>query len=1623
MCAFLGDLSDQLASQYSLGQNNTTSLGAVLDGQQLQYNALGDISSQFDQSSERRYVEEGYLRTDPFSTLPKEYEILWQEPNATVLVKKRMFSSIAENYRPDFMDTDEKLYYKAMTILLQNKCHQIASLEKLSKIQAVVSSVGYVSDQLVPVIIGLADAANNGYGNGSAAFAMGGGSIFASQEGSSFLQVVDRLRTLYAYNQDNLYTTWITDPTSLFASTIGTGTGVIEITNFTNITTNTSLTMGAGNFNLTITDPYESMLITDYDIEIALSDASNLFYNNKNIQLAPTSPTQQQEQAANSNTLFNINNTTYNYARRKLRFNFSGKLIIQPMDVVHVYMSSKSRYDNKILVGLQQMFSGVGVLQNITTTLNDFANATDTLFNPSANISLQAEKSMYVGPDFPNYLWSLVRTQFVTEKEGTHVFGGVVERAVDNWSGGRFNIEVSGADNTYYFKQGKINFKPGADAFNGLIFDPLTPFKSNFDSVTTNNNPGALGFLDENKSLLSQTGSGSLVRYKQGSLSGEKATQGNYIQDQTIDPTTGRTTRVFHAPDGLVYKWKQGIGIFTQTGSSSTINNPQLVGAPNIYQEPFAGLDVMNVLSLLITGTPYNYATYYKATADLYGFSGDPQSKQSASHSYLNSLRTSLAKSNALWGNFIPFKNLVMNEQAIAQAMKAQLTITTINADLDSKLNKLKDLQQSLTTLGAVNALLSGNAGNLPNSTNANSVTQLQGQVSNLLGDASTPGSVNNYIAQIQASTQTLFQQVNNQPSADSINNNPSDSKARKQLRRQTNYLTRRMSYDVRANQDKNLFIVDDYYDIDYDIAAFNKKLAGSIEMYSTEYTDVSDKISHVADLLNLEVFCDSQGHIRTRSPQYNRMPSSVFYRMLFLKQTTGVQIFPQFLNDLFTDQLKTLREGVEIIEDQIRLECAILGHYPSIDINGDAAATAFLQGVNASQGQGAVFNFISSPTGTVTDINSLIANANQEEKSGTVGQGLSDYDKLAKAGTSTKQLFGNSEKYVILFQALVGTQQAQQGSNVSAAAAASVSSVTTIGGANTSAAGQAAGALISSGGGTSIFQSSVVQNLITRIQTKSGQQINSKDYLTSAGPNQPLEVNTAQTVDIFKVVTDLTTYIQSWQSSVKLFYHAVKNAAEFKSLDDDPSTANNLINAGMFNNSNVPEVYEHMIEDETYDDYGPGSGSRYVIKQAQIRSINISENAPDFTTVQVQGALPFFAENEGPPGLVNFPNNGNGLVTALAIDYDMWRNYGFKQPYVVSVPFLQDPVSQLGPYASMILSRNRHNILRGSITISGNEYMQPGEVIYLENRNLLFYVNSVSHSLAEGSGFTTTLELTYGHSIGEYIPTVMDTIGKLIYKNQEATNTIIHRQDSSTPEESVGVVQISGQAPNVSVIASGSENTNSTSNYAASNQTVIQNIIYNTAYLINANNTAGNNVQASIELRIYYDNSTPVNSQLMSQAQVVLQSLTGASQGPQGPANQNQSAPSNYIPATQGTKQTVKVVPVSMDDKNERRSPSQKAIDAARNQMGNVSTNTGSPTQSNPSGSNDGTSVANLTTNNDPLRKALFSYIIDCWIVLDEVPSATANPNGTTTTSGTTTTTTATDGTQTSTGNFGVGF
>lgn len=1602
---FLTGLSQQIQDKYGSGETAKNIYGVIQNGSAPSRNQLGDFAGYFSKNTQRSYLEEGYLRLDPFSVEPKLFEALLQEPDAVVLLKKRAFSTLAESYRPDMMDAEEKLYMKATKILFANKCSQISAMEKLTKIARVSSAIGQLDDQLMPLIISLIDSASSNFSDYSpagASFSFGGTNV-GGGDATSFQKlhdVVNKIRKVYAFSPINSYTTWVTDLLTPFQSTLAQGTGTIELTNVTDITTTTTTDSSGGSFSLTISDPYGLMRVTEGDIEWALQDALNFVSNLKLFQqgrsslqdLAATNLQQLNavrrargvssiqllsdpnvilgnlitailensgdqirfsydaaaglfQAAANSGVKVSIesliggpdigNNgltpdevnlfataiiTTFaalnyvqsaastvfadpsgksslnvNFVRNKLRFHYGNKLVAQPMDRVHVYLGSKSRTDNKIMTGISNMFSGLGYLQNVNNTAFAIKDQFNTLFNPSGNIDMQLEKTAFVGADFPNGLWAMMRNTFIADKSGAHVFGGLVTDSKQSRSPGKFTVSISGKDNTYFFDLGTINLNPGVDNFAGPLYDPLTPYKTRFDAVSTNFKDNSPEFLDENKQILgSQTFDKGLIKFKSGRYAGKPVTLSNFTQDSQITKD-GKIRNVIHGPAGLVYKWKEGMGTFTYNADSFSATDPERIGIPPITNDPFAGQDIMNTLSLLITGTPYNYATYFKAVSEFDQTSRDPQTGQDPAASFYNALSSTLQKNDLLWGGFVPFKGQVIDEASFQAAALRQQRITDQNNVINGQLQKVQDLKNRLYIAQGTKSLVTG--------VTDSAIQSLQNQLTianAALNDQLAAGASN-------LATNVPIVGIGNDPShaPTSGSSNLSDPKVRSETRRLTNFLTRRLSYMVRANEDKNLLIIDDSYDKDYDIIAYEKALNNSISQFNSEYTSVRSKIISVSSLLNLEVFCDSQGHIRIRPQQYNKVPSSVFYRMMQMKRLNGIQIFPQFLEDLYVDQINSLMQSLEVLELQIRLDGAVIG------ISDDIALSSYLN----DKGN-AGFLFFSNRDGDIIDVGTILANSNPDQIISNIPQ---DFIKQVQGQSQISSVFSSVNR----------AQKTQ--------------------------------AILTSPGITTTLISDDINRLISKIFIKSGQQVTLDNFLVAI-PSGPIKIPSPNIVDVVKVTQDLSDKVNQRQQLVKTLSSVLNNAKEFKSLDNDsPYSTNNVTNKLLspqsYGNQQVPTIFAHMIEDETFDDYGIGSGSRYIIHNYQVLQMDVSETPPEFTMLEVQGQIDPFISNNALPfsnSGTAFAKGGNAIITAAAVDYDLWRMYGFRNISSIAVPFLSDPEKQCAPYAVSILSRVRKEILQGSVTIAGNEFMQPGEVVFIEDMGLLFYVTSVTHSFSFGSRFTTSLTLKYGHNPGEYIPTPLDIIGKALYNSRDISGFVNYRQTNVFNERPIGAIVILPQANTessdpLSLLTIGNE--------GSFNLKIINNLLYSAAGIVATSNFSGSNVNAQVELRIFFDQTLGSIDKTLSSVRDTLKGiLTGTIQV----ANSTITNPPPHL-----SDANVILADIDISAKNETRSPSQRACDQGRNAI---------------------SSYQGLSSQANPLPAALAQCVIDCILTFKQV-------------------------------------
>ena len=104
--------------QFTPGENTPRSLNSVDPSDPDRTNnfgTLGDFASKIDKSALRSYIETGLIR----NVRPRNLEILMQEPEMTVLVKKRIFSSLIDNYRFDLMPAEDKLFIRATKKLLK----------------------------------------------------------------------------------------------------------------------------------------------------------------------------------------------------------------------------------------------------------------------------------------------------------------------------------------------------------------------------------------------------------------------------------------------------------------------------------------------------------------------------------------------------------------------------------------------------------------------------------------------------------------------------------------------------------------------------------------------------------------------------------------------------------------------------------------------------------------------------------------------------------------------------------------------------------------------------------------------------------------------------------------------------------------------------------------------------------------------------------------------------------------------------------------------------------------------------------------------------------------------------------------------------------------------------------------------------------------------------------------------------------------------------------------------------------------------------------------------------------------------------------------------------------------
>jgi hypothetical protein len=1525
--------------------------------------AANTLAKSIEKAAQRTYIMDGFANNE--KTKPNNRNVISQSPELIILIKKKMFSTLSDNFRAEFMDKDEKLFIRAAKKLFENKCAEISAYESLTKLNKVVRQNGVINSAITKMIYNTINTIENQF-NSSGVWIPGSASTdLGESDMPGFLEVnkyvkfitenksgVKTLKNVLELNGFSNTTNWVKNSNFEKPGSLGVGTGVIELTLVSQFTCTNSINFGSGSGNMTIEDPNRLLFVDESDIEKAIYQASDTkfsildvltqelegiteeykqelnnsrlkrgasvvifhlnlktrIYNRLTVILdrigleltsadgsgidysrldAPNVPeieqfTAQERKLLNlvyDNTFkilkgriqnfenFKAYNIENNYTRRLMRQFFCGKQIIQPMDTVTAFVDSQRVDDEMLSFFVNDSFNPVskGIISSGLSELFDRdinLNQQVSSFSGSSNFGqlmdkavgaytyMDAEKNAIAGEDFPLWLYRELKSSFDPSSFGTCIFSGIVETVSESYQNGSYTVNVGLKDNSYFFDQSLINNKPGLDQFNGFLYDPITPFDFEFDAAT-----GLLPAVSQYKLLEENEGlvNSGFFRFPDGKYSGQLITPENFINTD-MDPIDALTKitgsysqvarKVFDAPDGMVYRWKRGIGSATinQSGTDGGLLSTNLITeklALVQQTDPFAGQDVVNVMSILITGEPYNFNTYMKAAMEAGTVNIDNAFLPDTD--YFAGLQKVIRKQNRIWGDFIPFKKLSTDPDKFSQALALQNMSFSLSNTIRKKqdersklLNKLMQFESDSFQFDINSYDI--NANNPGNSIIFTSNRAVSFPIIKKIVELGTEiqileESIKRSLRSNQISKSLIA--MGNNIFYDDLSTLTKDELKEKleTFGAEQNYLTMRPLWKVKANGDPNYFIVDSAYDTDYDIQGLALQLATGFDLVNMAWTTIKNQLINAVKVIGMELFANSQGHIELRIPRYNKVPSSILFDMIRKKREYGIQVYPDFIESAFKNRVESAFTQIEIIEDQIRLYTIALG---ATDDDNDIAS--FLNGALQYTSE-SKFLFTTDENGELSSIRAAVisitsADYSQDPKNTPV-PGFS-------LEVSVEEFFkrNSSKSYIAKFTSATNTYNnfdiIKQNQNLKEIYNRYNNSFASIS-----------------------LQQAQAEKIRSRLATKMGVSVDSQAIKTIPQllPNSknskisPIDANNLQS----KINGLVSMRHQLLITAVNLI-KSLDEAARFNS--DNTEILSKLLMPNLYGSKNIPTFLKDMVENESEDDYGIGSAKRFIIKESEIIAMEYSENQPTFTHVEVSGS-----EVGGLLG-PGFNIGGSAdfkIANVWSTDFDMWRMYGFKVGETANLPFLNDPELQLAPYASFLLNKQRKNILRAKCTLVGNEAIQPGEVYYIEDRGMLFYSESVTQSFTYGVGFTTDISLAYGHLPGEYIPTSLDVLGRNLYKgnNTNVGGAVISRSGTTSTDKgtALGVINFPNYAtsgyPSSKTGLSPLEQLND-GDIGGKNSKTLKNIIAKATILADANIPQENRGYQAITVRVY---------------------------------------------------------------------------------------------------------------------------------------------------------------------------
>lgn len=1337
---------------------------------------------------------------------PKSRAIVAMNPVASILIKKKAFSTFKATNDLRWMDKTEKMLLRATKALFALKVAQLRAYESLTKLDKFYEETGDLNFTLLADLISSSKYLQAPNSAQTTNFLSILGSFGVAAGVAASVDDVIKIVRRNAFATANTKTTWIVDPDDITNYGTGPGTGVIELCTFTNINTSVGVDSESKGASFSIMDPHRIMNILEDDIETAIEDAlygtlgllNDLAYSG--IGGEYIDPTLIVSSAFEVFGLGNFDPTIdIDYIRDRLRTFYLGKWMINVNDGVHIFIAGNKSVTN-----------------NSDINSDSFGSSLDDSYFKIDDVMLEAERKLYTNQNISPSSYKDIRKYSNNSFIMQHVFGGYVKSLSESYSAEKSTLSVTCQDNMGWLSESRFMEEPSLADPRAPLEDPLTPYDIKTVSSSSKFRASQLDLLPENKALLKS----GLLSFGSGLLTGINANETNIYQGQYSGAGSMRGAQIVQHPSGMIYRWRTGVLALTSAfgpssdsmliASATAASTRQNYGF-SVTNSVVANLDVANVISVLITGQPYNMETFTKLALEASNVirSGNSMSPNDALSYTLDSIR----KQNTFFGNFKPFRLITMSDQ----------TINRLSGDsfaFEDARNKVSILRRRKNEINKKIRILK-NSGN-------NSIISMLEQER-----ASVELSINNQVESTYknngsfggngiSSSALLDANFNIFGQNKALKLNGNEESDHDLTRAMMKIATTRRIEDVKLNRDQNLLIVSDQYDLNPDIKAYILNLRKSnFPLFKGTYLQVGDRCKQAAATTMMEFFCNTAGHLEIRPPQYNKTPLSVLSALSKYQNTTGRKIVPDFLFTMLTDRISSIKLELHSLNLKIAIISMMLGRFPDsslipgVPVAGRSSLTFF--GISTGlTGAAATANAKDSSAVNLNGATLLVSDTHSnyfyldigsvedgDVLNGDISTPIGNFDELIREFGTSGSATGNSSIYDKTLDSLLSPNGNISNNSSSGSDNQSVK------GSSWKTIGTAADVVLSINAIVSAFKQQTGINPVSGLSASS----QNGEFITTDLLIGTFDDKTGlleQKLD--KLFEELDQTISKRNSLIVTLRKDQNKESELSSIEgditdgfsqentdfwEDPAVKDRVDNifqdssgsktaasdiagaaydVGKYTKRTIDatrdflsgsatkgSLFDHLIDDDTRNLLGPGSGKRFIIYDEQIKSYNIGERAPDHTRIDIFGATPLIDDQ-----MKQITGGGGENLTlwAGAVDYDLWRQYGYKIKSIADAPFISDAETQAKPLALQHLAIQRTAIFSGSIQVAGNEYYQPGDTVYIPSKGMLFYVSSVTHLFVIGSSFDTTLSLIYGHPPGAYLPTPMDVIGQSYSKD-----------------------------------------------------------------------------------------------------------------------------------------------------------------------------------------------------------------------------------------------------------------